>query len=417
MTPPRRHPVLRDAVLAGALAVLTCQALRRFVADQYPVPSGSMEPTLHGDVRSGDIVLVSKLARHEDCRRHDLVVVAHPTEPGQQLVKRIAARGNDPDACCIELRDGDVWLGPDPQHLSREQKDPLARELRVPWARVTAQGGAGRELLDLQATRPTGGILELRAIAAAPGEARSWLSAAAREARRSGSRAQPEGWIGTHLPVDVGFVMVTGERSRQRDGLTVRDCGVDLQCDRLPEALLLTVDANDAAYTWHWQPATGAVALWRNDAEVGAWRQPPIGDGAHRVEFGHLDDRLFLAVDGDRTRLLVVARDPAWPREPRPGAWPAQPRTHLQVGALGRTPLRLQRLEVFRDLFAVRERNAGLISAPGDWPRLLAPGQWFLLGDNAQDSRDSRVFGAVSAASFLGRPLAVIGPWPRQRWL
>ncbi|MBL8723619.1 MAG: hypothetical protein JNK49_06200 [Planctomycetes bacterium] len=412
--------VLRDAVLVGALAVLTVQALRRHVGDQYPVPSGSMEPTLHGDPRHGDVVFVRKLARAADCRRHDLVVVAHPTEPGQQLVKRIAARGDDADACCIELRDGDVWLGPDPQHLQRERKDPLERRLRVPWARLGDRGDAGRELFDLQATRAGAapGVLELPPLQSGPGEARSWFAAAARTARQAGPRAHPDGCLGTSQPVDAGFVMATGVRSAPRDQLPVRDCGMDLHCVALPNRLLATVDTHHGAFTFDWQPRTGQVALWHDDAEVATGRLPPVDQGAHRVEFGHLDDTLFVCVDGAPASLWLVPRQPQWTHQELPrSSWPSPVRTHLHLAALGDTPLRLQRLEVFRDLFAIRERNAGLPSTPGDWPRLLAPGQWFLLGDHALDSRDSRVFGPVSDTSFLGRPAAVLGPWPRQRWL
>jgi hypothetical protein len=419
VTQPPLAAVLRDAVLVGAVAVLTVQALRRHVGDQYPVPSGSMEPTLHGDPQHGDVVFVTKLARAADCRRHDLVVVAHPTEPGQQLVKRLAARGDDASACCIELRDGDVWLGPDPQHLRREQKHPRERRLRVPWARIDGRGAVGGALLDLQATRAgaAGNTLELPPLAATLGEAKTWFAAAAREARRHGARAHPQGCLGTAQPVDAGFVMATGSRDPQRDHLPVRDCGMDLHCLELPEALLLTVDTKDGAFTCFWQPASGAVALWHGDTEVATGRLPPVGPGGHRVEFGHLDDRLFLVVDDSDAGTWLLPREPQWVHPEPPGLWPSPPRTHLQIAALGAKPLHLRSLEVFRDLFAVRERNPGLPSTPGDWPRLLAPGQWFLLGDNAQDSRDSRSFGAVSDALFLGRPAAVLGPWPRQRWL
>ena len=49
--------------------------------------------------------------------------------------------------------------------------------------------------------------------------------------------------------------------------------------------------------------------------------------------------------------------------------------------------------------------------------RRLEPGQVFLLGDNAADSRDSRMFGPVPLQAFVGRPRIVLGPWPRTHWL
>ena len=49
-----------------------------------------------------------------------------------------------------------------------------------------------------------------------------------------------------------------------------------------------------------------------------------------------------------------------------------------------------------------------------DMPVVLGPDQYFLLGDNSADSKDSRVFGPVSAERILGRPLWVV--WPPERW-
>ncbi len=49
--------LLRDAVLVASIAVVTFLGLGRWFGDYYRVPSGSMEPTLHGDATSGDIVV------------------------------------------------------------------------------------------------------------------------------------------------------------------------------------------------------------------------------------------------------------------------------------------------------------------------------------------------------------------------
>lgn len=417
---PRARLVLRDALVVAGIAVLVFQALRRGVADKYPVPSGSMEPTLHGDEADGDVVLVDKLADASSRRRHDLVVVAHPHDGRQQLVKRIAARGDDVEACWIDIRDGDVWLGPDRQQVERERKDPLgSRPLRALWAAAPGTDPEQAALLELGAARGEGAALALPALGVDAGTARALFREDVLRQRRDdpSGRVTPAGFLGTARAVDTTFVPATGLRGRARDGLGVRDCGMDLAVAQLPEALLCTVDDLGEALTFHWRPATGEVALWRNGADVATANLPPCGGGAHRVEFGHLDDRMFLAVDGRADALVCVARGPAWNPGGGPPAWPREPRVHVHVGALGARELRLSALAVFRDLHAQRDRNASLPGTPGSWPRFVAPGCWFLLGDNALDSRDSRHFDSVPASAFLGRPVAVLGPWPRTRWL
>ena len=77
--------------------------------------------------------------------------------------------------------------------------------------------------------------------------------------------------------------------------------------------------------------------------------------------------------------------------------------------------LRLRRVQVFHDVFAWREPIVGKRGDVGQWPRFVPPGHWFLLGDSAFASSDSREFDAVSMATFLGVPRLVLGPWPRGR--
>ena len=125
----------RDAVVIAVIGLIVFQALRKFVGDYYCVPSSSMEPFLHGHEQNGDVVYVDAWSKAADCRRGDVVVVRHPDDPNGQLVKRIAARGDDEETCWIEIRNGDVWLGESPQLLLREVKEPhAARNMRAAWA-------------------------------------------------------------------------------------------------------------------------------------------------------------------------------------------------------------------------------------------------------------------------------------------
>lgn len=69
----------------------------------------------------------------------------------------------------------------------------------------------------------------------------------------------------------------------------------------------------------------------------------------------------------------------------------------------------------------VREGDLVVVRRP-DRPSLLVVkrvqritgGRWWLVGDNAGASDDSRVFGAVSAADLVGR--VVWRYWPPVRW-
>jgi hypothetical protein len=425
--PPFTLAMLRDALLLAALAVLTFLGLRRWLGDRYLVPTGSMEPVLHGSELDGDVVFVDKTQRANDRQRHDLVVVVNPSRAGEQLVKRIAACGDDVEQCWINVLDGDIWLGPDAQRVRRVQKDPLAtRHLRVPWGHVPGSAAASA-VLDLTACRSAaagnggngGGEWQLLGCGLTADEARSWFTAAAQEARRAPGalRVLPEGCIGSGRPVDAGFVDATGARGAVGNDKQVTDAGMTLDVAGISGELLATIETHGEALTFHWQPATGRLVSWRDGVDCSTAELPPTA-APRRIEFGLLDERLFFCVDGDPQQLHVVPRRADGATD-RVDNGPGGARSLVHVAVLGGSDrqLRFRGLAVFHDIFAYRDPIAGLRGHPGSWPRQVPPGHWFLLGDSAFDSHDSRHFGPVPMTSFLGVPRAVLGPWPRTRWL
>lgn len=409
--PPQPFAALaRDALFVALAAVATVQSLRKWVGDRYAVPSGSMEPTLHGDPDDGDVVYVDKLADRRALRRRDLVVVDHPSDPGQLLVKRIAARGDDPEACWIDLRQGDVWLGPDAQRLQREQKDPIAaRGLRATWAASPA-GAAAEAALDRRACGDGRTLPSIGTVAVA----RTSLRPDARAARRQrAAGAVPDGALGAARAVDATSIDAAGARSRVGGDVQVTDVGMAVAFAGLAGDLLLTVETRHEALTWRLEPSAGKATLWRDGVDV---RQFDLPAPRGLVEFGLLDDRVFLVVDGRREAMLIVPREPAW--NPEPGQQPPGARTFAWIAVAGDgARLDWSYVEVFRDAYAWREPILGMPGQAGGWPRHVPAGQWFLLGDSAFDSHDSRHFGPVAATAFAGVPRAVLGPWPRRRWL
>lgn len=397
--------VVRDALPVAAVALLVFQALRTFVCERYLVPSDSMQPTFYGDRERGDVVLVDKLSSACGLRVHDLAVLRNPADPDRLLVKRVAALGDDPEHCYLSLQQGDLWLGPDAQHVQRERKQPQqARDLRVTWFEYPPLRQVERVDHFLGPAAAFAGVPVLVGSTATDAELLAATAAASR--RHDLPALYPDGCLGTVRPVETSFLDVYG--NRRRDGeIVVSDCGVEL--DLLGAAALdgvmLCFDQRPDSYAWI---VRDDVQFYRNGEAIGEPRPRP--QAIDHIEFGFLDGSFFLIL-GDQ---LVDWRQRAddWITPDMPMARQL-PKNLLFWRALGSGTATLRRVRVFRDLWYGLERAYD----QGTAPRFVPPGSVFLLGDNSFDSDDSRQHGCFSLRNFVGRPRLVLGPYPRFAWL
>jgi len=422
----------RDVLPVVVIALVVMQLLRRHVAERYVVPTGSMQPTLFGDPIRGDVVLVDKLAGAGSIRLHDLVVLDNPDAPGNHLVKRIAAVGDDPQACCIDLRDGDLWLGSDRQQVRRDVKDPLASaSMRLPWFRWPGREPWGLQLqLDGEAIA-TGVPAALRiACRHATVDGLAAALAGVRNGRPRGmeDNSFPPGCLASVRPVDASYLALDGSRGREGSGIVVNDFGCELAIapGRAVRELVFGLEQRDGIRMFRWELATGLVELRQGTTVLQSRQVAARMPGTPvRVAFGHLDGRDWFAVDGtawciEHDPLLAVPDEGPRPRPALRSRWFVAPLGLVADGSGAVDPLRAVdcvQLEVFRDIHHFRERVPGMPGSDSGWPLLVPPGQLFLLGDNSFDSRDSRVHGPYPRSAFVGRPRAVIGPVERMRWL
>jgi hypothetical protein len=409
--------MLRDALVVAAVAVLTVQGLRRWYGDRYLVPSDSMEPILFGHPENGDVVFVDKTVSKDSVGRGDMVVIADPRRPGHQLVKRIAASGDEKGKTWLNIINGDIFLGDSRQQMVREVKEPAAAMARsVTWG-LAGGSAEARNVLDLLAARGAGqqpasasetGPWLLPPVESSLANVRSAFRIRAHDARHKNidDGVLPPGVIGTNRPVDATFVDLEGHRDDAGSSTAVIDCGMEVQFENRPDVVLGSIDNTDFTTTFVWLAASNTVAIWLDGESVHNATNVLAEEWRGKLTFGRLDGRDFIMLDDVYTLPIVI---PGKATSPLPRTW-----VHLAV--VGEVTAQISSLRVFRDVFATRIHHEISVGEPR-WPILVEPGHWFLLGDNAFDSKDSRQIGAQPASSFMGVPTYVIGPWARARRL
>ena len=246
-----------DAIVVAFIAVLTVQGLRQWCGDRYLVPSGSMEPVLHGHREEGDIVFVNKAVNASSVGRGDLVVVENRARPGHQLVKRIAASGDEKGKTWINISNGDIFLGDSRQQMKREVKEPAAAMSRsVTWGMIAGSDQA-RSVLDLRAIDGAMGDSDPVVANAGPwslppcetalANVRSAFRIRAHDARHKNldDGVLPPGMLGTNRPVDATFIDLEGFRSQTGESTNVIDCGIELGFVNRPNVILASIDTTD----------------------------------------------------------------------------------------------------------------------------------------------------------------------------
>jgi signal peptidase I len=100
--------VIREWAESILVAVLLALIVRTFVVEAKKIPTGSMEPTLHGDTRNGDRVLVNKfIYRFREPQRGEIVVFRSYITPGKKnYIKRLIGKPGE----AVEIMDGRISI-------------------------------------------------------------------------------------------------------------------------------------------------------------------------------------------------------------------------------------------------------------------------------------------------------------------
>jgi signal peptidase I len=116
----RKKSALRENIEAILWAVALALLIRTFIIEPYKIPTGSMEPTLHGDTKSGDKILANKFIYFfKKPERGDIIIFRTKGIEGidpkkKDFVKRLVGLPGE----TLEIKNGRVYIN------EKELKEP-----------------------------------------------------------------------------------------------------------------------------------------------------------------------------------------------------------------------------------------------------------------------------------------------------
>ncbi len=372
-------------ILLGIVGVIIFVRLQMLTA--YHIPTRSMEPTLHGDRRNGDRILVNRLSGPPE--RFDVYVFDGWGSERKNYVKRCVGLPNE----TLQLRQGDVYVNG--ELVRKEGRIYEALLFRLyhwddVWKRARADNPESLEAAHDQVFDE---------------QTELWENVVGR-------------WELSSMTGYTAKQPAAGEDARLRwrdivnddlyDAATGDYEGGFYPCPDLRVAADITLSDADStvvirlsrgAATYDAVISVGKVAVFTEGEEVASAEVPNITvDAPTRVLFSQVDRVLRLEM-GD----LRLRHDLPQPSFPKRESQASVVEFRVRDGAATIKPISIE-----RDIFYTPENYAS------NDVYELGPNDFFMLGDNSGNSQDSRRNGAVHRSRLVGKPILIV--WPPARW-
>jgi signal peptidase I len=384
----------RDNVEAMTVAIVMAVMLKYFIVEAYKIPTGSMQPTLFGQAWDSDQngtadggvfdrILVDKLSyRFRDPERFEVVVFKYPLDRAKHFVKRLVGMPGEE----LRIQRGDLWTRPDDRSPWTILRRP-AHVMRDVWKRMDLALDSGLPLWKPEGEAAGGWSFEGRRIEAGSAGGASYVGHGGADPGGAITDTYVHGYpkaIRGHIrdakpPLVVGDLRVTG---------SVRPAA---GCARFT----LAIDEGPLQHRFVF-PGPAAPAGERVRVESSPLSSDPgLASGSAVSELGplaadrsvafavqNLDDRLALYLGGELACELEVPSV-----DLNPGEYPStngggRKRTAIRLELTGGGAL-LDDLACYRDIY-----YKPAMDGTSQWT--IPPGHYFMLGDNTQDSSDSR---------------------------
>jgi signal peptidase I len=352
---------LRENLEAICVAFVLALIIRHFSIEAFKIPTGSMQPTLYGDARSGDRILVFKpWYLDSGPERWDIIVFRYPLNTSINYIKRCIGLPGE----SIRIQNGDIYVDGEIAGKPASVQESLWDN----WPVYPRPGFEG-PVETVWTRMPEGAFI------------------------RSGDEivAEAEGEAALLYPDPITLRATAGQFPRTpanfaREGdVPLLDVRLSIEARIESENATIFADLHTSDHVFRLEIAPGepprvlhGIATGNTPSyeatdfrELGRADGPEIRAGSrYRIGFAYLDGSIRLAIDGE-DRLESAFAVPA----------PRRVRHPVRFG-VRRGKATFSAVRVERDLYHLATGVSTNVTVP--------PGHYFALGDNTAQSADSR---------------------------
>jgi signal peptidase I len=371
-------------ILLAIVGVIVFVRLQMLTA--YHIPTRSMEPTLHGDRRDGDRILVNRLSGPPD--RFEVYVFDGWGAERKNYVKRCVGLPNER----LRLREGDVYIDDVLYRKDGDIYESLLFRLYHwddVWTRAAADNPddneeAHEQVFDeqMQLWENITGRWELHT----------------RHGYQAGAPAEGEDAV-LRWQDSIHDDLYEPDTGDYEGGVySCPDVRITADVTLGAPGASLTLRLTRGAATYDAVVSEGAVSVTTDGDEVLSAAVPAVRvDEPLRVLFSQVDRVLRLEIDGQ-----VLRHDLPQPEFPKRTAPSGIVEFRVRGGPVNVKPICLE-----RDVFYTPDYDT-------DDEVELGPYDYYMLGDNSGNSQDSRRNGPVHRRRLVGKPILIV--WPPARW-
>ena len=369
------------------VAFILAMIIKCFCIEVYKIPTGSMEPTLHGDPADGDRIIANKFGiLFSPLKRYDVFLFKFPLDKSTSFIKRVVGLPNEE----LMIKQGDLYARAKGADKFLIAKKPLKTQESM-WIPLVESNQANRKRYNPAVPAdawnlPENGLSNIEGgkISLNAGGIIRYRNAVSDEyigASTSGSH--------TVSDIKLSFKLRT-EKSGGEIHTTIRTQSGDFSL-RLP---VQSADSEQPNLSWHFRGALKTPALehsilstkYLNTLPLQKDGEPPIKiepNKDHLIEILNFDGTIYIKVDGKEVLKYdyIISLEDNQPEEDNNSSYQVEMEAKKYAATLWD-------VNIWRDVYYYD--NNGILRE--NKPLVIPDGKYFAIGDNVPNSKDSRVW-------------------------